>query len=178
MYDIILTGGLVVDGSGKQPYTANVCIEGGKIACITSETPEAKETVDVSGLAVTPGFIDTHSHADIAHLKDYPVYSQVAQGVTTEIAGNCGTSIMPAFPEKVEEMIKVFDESKITVDVTLPDVLNNSATMYVVAYNTDGEMIKLYLCTQIEASNQFDTVKDIASVKAFIWDANMVPLTK
>lgn len=72
----------------------------------------------------------------------------------------------------------VFDESKITVDVTLPDVLNNSATMYVVAYNTDGEMIKLYLCTQIEASNQFDTVKDIASVKAFIWDANMVPLTK
>ena len=100
MYDIILTGGLVVDGSGEKPYKANVCIRDGKIACITQENFPAKETVDVSGLAVTPGFIDTHSHADTAHLKDYPVYSQVAQGVTTEIAGNCGTSIMPAFPEK------------------------------------------------------------------------------
>ena len=106
MYDIILTGGLVVDGSGEKPYSANVCIQDGKIACITKELPEAKETVDVTGLAVTPGFIDTHSHADVAHLKDYPVYSQVAQGVTTEIAGNCGTSIMPAFPEKVEQMNK------------------------------------------------------------------------
>ena len=106
MYDIILTGGLVVDGSGEKPYKANVCIRDGKIACITQENFPAKETVDVSGLAVTPGFIDTHSHADTAHLKDYPVYSQVAQGVTTEIAGNCGTSIMPAFPEKVEEMNK------------------------------------------------------------------------
>ena len=106
MYDIILTGGLVVDGSGEKPYYANVCIRDSKIACITKELPAAKETVDVTGLAVTPGFIDTHSHADVAHLKDYPVYSQVAQGVTTEIAGNCGTSIMPAFPEKVEEMNK------------------------------------------------------------------------
>lgn len=106
MYDLILTGGLVVDGSGEKPYKGNVCIRDGKIACITEEIPEARETVDVTGFAVTPGFIDTHSHADTAHLSDYPVYSQVAQGVTTEIAGNCGTSIMPALPETLEDVNK------------------------------------------------------------------------
>jgi N-acyl-D-amino-acid deacylase len=104
MYDLVLTNGLVVDGSRGKPYTANVCIREGKIARITRDRVEALETVDVAGLAVTPGFIDTHTHSDTSHLRPYPVESQVAQGVTTELAGNCGTSVMPATAQRKEDL--------------------------------------------------------------------------
>lgn len=95
-YDLILSGGLVIDGTGRKPYVANVCVQDGKIACITTDTADAKEILDVSGLAVTPGFIDTHSHSDANLLLDAPTESKLAQGVTTEIIGNCGMSVLPA----------------------------------------------------------------------------------
>jgi len=104
MYDLILKGGLVVDGTRKAPYTANVCIADGKIAKITAEDAEAAEILDVTGLAVSPGFIDPHSHSDDFHMRGYPVESQLAQGVTTEIMGNCGTCVMPALEESFEEV--------------------------------------------------------------------------
>ena len=99
MYDLILRGGLVVDGTRSAPYTANVCVADGKIARITTEEAEAKEVLDVTGLAVAPGFIDPHSHSDDLHLRGGVLESQLAQGVTTEIMGNCGTCVMPALEE-------------------------------------------------------------------------------
>lgn len=106
-YDLILSGGLVIDGTGKKPYKANVCILDGKIARITTEKVEnAREILDVSGLAVTPGFIDTHSHSDANLLLDAPTESKLAQGVTTEIIGNCGMSVLPATEEHYEELDK------------------------------------------------------------------------
>ena len=105
MYDLILSGGLIVDGTRSKPYKANLCIANGKISRITTDpVTDAKEVLDVTGLAIAPGFIDPHSHADDAHLNDYPVESQLAQGVTLEIAGNCGTSVMPATEARMEEM--------------------------------------------------------------------------
>ena len=62
MYDLILRGGTVVDGKRSQPYAADICIREGRIARIAPEGgEEAREVVDVSGLAVAPGFIDIHS---------------------------------------------------------------------------------------------------------------------
>ena len=105
-YDLILSGGLVIDGTGNKPYVANVCVQDGKIARITTENVEAEEKLDVSGLAVAPGFIDTHSHSDANFLLDAPTESKLAQGVTTEIIGNCGMSVLPASEERFEEMDK------------------------------------------------------------------------
>ena len=105
-YDLILAGGLVVDGTGSKPYVANVCVQNGKIARITTEDLEANEILDVTGLAVAPGFIDTHSHSDANLLLDAPTESKLAQGVTTEIIGNCGMSVLPASEERFEEMDK------------------------------------------------------------------------
>ena len=103
MYDLILSGGLVVDGSRAKPYPANVCIKDGLIARITPEAvTDAEKVIDVTGRIVSPGFIDIHTHSDGSPLVDYICDSKIAQGVTTEIAGNCGTSCMPSSPEYLE----------------------------------------------------------------------------
>lgn len=100
MYDLILKNGLVADGSRAKPYRADICIQNGRIAKIAGQTDEkAKRVLDVAGLVVAPGFIDIHSHSDACPLVDYPVESKLCQGVTTEITGNCGISILPNTPE-------------------------------------------------------------------------------
>lgn len=105
MYDFILQGGTVVDGTGKPAYKADVAIKDGKIAEIAATiTGAAKEVIDVTGLAVTPGFIDIHSHSDTAFLKDGRCESKLYQGVTTEVAGQCGATIYPCPAEHMDNI--------------------------------------------------------------------------
>lgn len=96
MYDYILRGGMVVDGTGQPAIKADVAIKDGKIAEIGANiTGQAKEVIDVTCLAVAPGFIDIHSHSDTAFLQDERCESKIYQGVTTELAGQCGSTIYP-----------------------------------------------------------------------------------
>ena len=100
MYDLVLTGGTIVDGTRSKSYVADVCIKEGEIVEITEcFVGESKEMVDVAGKTVTPGFIDIHSHSDACPLVDYEPESKLYQGVTSEITGNCGISILPSTPE-------------------------------------------------------------------------------
>ena len=86
MYDLILRGGTVVDGTRSRPYAADVCIRDGRIARIAPDAgEEAREVVDVSGLTVAPGFIDIHSHSDACPLLSFQPESKLFQGITTEI---------------------------------------------------------------------------------------------
>lgn len=96
MYDLVLTGGLIVDGKRGKPYHANLCIRDGRIAKITTEPVSARETMDVTGLAVSPGFIDIHSHSDRIPFRERTPQAKIMQGVTTEVIGNCGSSILPS----------------------------------------------------------------------------------
>lgn len=105
MYDFILRGGTVVDGTGKPAYKADVAIKDGKIAEIAANiVGEAKEVIDVTGLAVAPGFIDIHSHSDTAFLKDGRCESKLYQGVTTEVAGQCGSTIYPCPDDRLDNI--------------------------------------------------------------------------
>ena len=100
MYDLVLTGGTIVDGTRAKAYQADVCIKDGKIAEITEHfAGESKSVVDVTGKTVAPGFINIHSHSDACPLVDYEPESKLYQGVTSEITGNCGISILPSTPE-------------------------------------------------------------------------------
>ena len=99
MYQIALKNGLVIDGSGAAPVRASVYVSGGRIARITPEDLPAGATVDASGLAVAPGFIDVHTHSDLSPFGAPRFESYVHQGVTTCLAGNCGTSFVPHLPQ-------------------------------------------------------------------------------
>jgi N-acyl-D-amino-acid deacylase len=94
--DRVLAGGLVVDGTGARAYPADVGLRGGRIAAIGRLAgAEVGERVDVTGLAVAPGFIDMHSHSDLTLLVCPGGDSKLLQGVTTEVVGNCGFSPAP-----------------------------------------------------------------------------------
>ncbi|MCQ1061296.1 amidohydrolase family protein [Photobacterium sp. ZSDE20] len=94
MFDIILKNGTVYDGTGSTPFIADVAIYEGRIVGIGGFT-EAIDVIDVTGLAVSPGFIDMHTHSDFTLLVNGNAESQVHQGVTTEVIGQCGFSSAP-----------------------------------------------------------------------------------
>lgn len=95
-YDFAITGGTVVDGTGSPRRTADVAIVGDRIAAIGPGPFPATETIDATGCIVAPGFIDLHSHADFTVLGHPGAETQLAQGVTTLVTGNCGLSPFPA----------------------------------------------------------------------------------
>ena len=95
-YDILLHNGTIVDGSGGASFKADLAIKGDRIAAIGDLTGNfAARRIDVSGLIVTPGFIDVHTHDDAALIIHPEMLPKLTQGVTTVIAGNCGISGAP-----------------------------------------------------------------------------------
>lgn len=100
MYDTIIKNGTVIDGTGNKRFKADIGILDGIIRIIGDLTQySALETIDASGLFVAPGFIDIHTHSDMALPLDSRSESQIRQGVTTEVVGNCGTSLAPTTDE-------------------------------------------------------------------------------
>lgn len=97
MFDTILRGGEIYDGSGRPPFAGDVGVKDGKIAALGRlADAQADVEIDVKGLAVSPGFIDIHTHSDFTLMVNGCAESQVHQGVTTEVVGQCGVSCAPA----------------------------------------------------------------------------------
>ena len=95
-FDTVIRGGLVVDGTGLAPFPADIGIVGDRIAAVGSiAADQGRRVLDVAGLHVSPGFIDIHTHSDFEILLYPTADSRVRQGVTTELAGNCGMSAAP-----------------------------------------------------------------------------------
>ena len=94
--DLIIQGGTIVDGTGRSGYLADIAVFEGRVAAIgTFDSLPGVACLDAHGLTVTPGFIDIHSHSDFTLLIDPRAISAIAQGVTTEVVGNCGHGCAP-----------------------------------------------------------------------------------
>jgi N-acyl-D-amino-acid deacylase len=108
MYDLLIKGGRIYDGSAMPSYHGDVAIENGKIADIGRLNSGAKRTLKVDGLAVSPGFIDPHTHLDAQLFWDPLGTSSCFHGVTSVVIGNCGLSLAPAQVENRDAMVKSF----------------------------------------------------------------------
>ena len=96
MFDLVISGGLLCDGTGGVPRRADLAVEGERIAAIGDLAgAEAVERFDASGMTVMPGFIDVHTHSDWQVLRDPGRDAALRQGVTTEIVGACGLGLFP-----------------------------------------------------------------------------------
>ena len=108
MYDLLVKGGRIYDGSAMPSYYGDVGISGGKIVEIGRLHGGAKRTLNVDGLAVAPGFIDPHTHLDAQLFWDPLGTSSCFHGVTSVVVGNCGLSLAPTKPEDRDAVIKSF----------------------------------------------------------------------
>ncbi len=106
-FDILITGGRVVDGSGLPWFRADVGVSGDRIAAVGQlGSASARLRLDAAGKAVAPGFVDAHVHGDLALLTDPAHEPAVRQGVTTYILGQDGVAMAPASPATLEYMCR------------------------------------------------------------------------
>jgi N-acyl-D-amino-acid deacylase len=125
VFNILIQNGTVYTGAGGAGEKLDIAVSGDAIAALGHFEPQqAEHVVDAAGMAVAPGFIDVHSHSDLSILANPLAESKVFQGVTTEIAGNCGISAAPLHREIVGELIESLEEP------LLPEAKWNSLSDY------------------------------------------------
>ena len=101
-HDIVIRGGELVDGTGADPVQGDLAIDDGSITAVGAVDGKGKQEIDARGLAVTPGFVDLHTHLD-AQIGWDPQMTPVSwHGVTTALLGNCGVTFAPCKPQDVE----------------------------------------------------------------------------
>ena len=107
LYDLLLKGGTVVDGTGRPGFMADVAITGDRIAAVEPSIAarNASKVIDANGFVVCPGFIDHHTHYDAQVLWDPLVTCSSWHGVTSIIMGNCGVGLAPCKPEDREALV-------------------------------------------------------------------------
>ena len=97
MYDTLISGATIVDGSGSAPYKANVALFGDRIVFIGKESiSRARLQIDGRSLVLAPGFIDIHTHTDLEALRNNRMTVRLMQGITTDVSGNCGIGTFPS----------------------------------------------------------------------------------
>jgi N-acyl-D-amino-acid deacylase len=127
MHHILIRGGTLFDGAGNPGFAGDLAIDGDRIVAAGRVTGAAHKTIDATGLAVAPGFIDIKTHSDFTLPINPKAESKVRQGVTTEIIGHCGFSVAPALPGKVEMLKDYLSPSAPWLpfrETNFPDYLN------------------------------------------------------
>ena len=101
-HDLVVRGGSIVDGTGREPYSGDLAISDGVITAVGEVDGRAKREIDARGAMVTPGFVDIHTHLD-AQIGWDPELTPVSwHGVTTALLGNCGVTFAPCKPQDKE----------------------------------------------------------------------------
>ncbi|MCX8026709.1 MAG: D-aminoacylase [Thermodesulfovibrionales bacterium] len=103
MFDYFIVNALCLDGTGSTAFKANLGITRDKISYIGDEVYESQNLINADGLLLTPGFIDTHCHSEFTLIADPRAHGRIAQGVTTEINGNCGLSAAPILGDCIKQ---------------------------------------------------------------------------
>jgi len=110
MYDVLITNGRIVDGSGEPAYAGDVAVANGKIAAVGKVDGPARQTLDARGQVVAPGFIDPHTHFDVQLLWDGAARPALEHGVTCVVPGNCSLSLAPLKAADRPALIGMFQQ--------------------------------------------------------------------
>lgn len=107
--DLILRGGLVVDGTGAEPFVADVAVTDGRICAVGEISAQGRQELDARGYVVTPGFVDIHTHYDGQVTWENRLVPSSSHGVTTVVMGNCGVGFAPCRRDQHDLLIRLME---------------------------------------------------------------------
>ena len=123
MTDLVIRNGTVIDGTGGDPFEADVAITNGKIAAIGKIAARGMEEIDARGMLVTPGFVDPHTHYDAQATWSSRITPSSWNGVTTTLFGNCGVGFAPCMPSQRDMLVKLMEGVEDIPEVVLTEGL-------------------------------------------------------
>ena len=109
MNDLVIRGGKIVDGTGKESFNGDIAMKDGVITEVGQVSGEAREEINADGRLVTPGFVDIHTHYDAQATWDPHLLPSGWHGVTTAVVGNCGVGFAPARPDQHQMLIELME---------------------------------------------------------------------
>jgi N-acyl-D-aspartate/D-glutamate deacylase len=122
-FDLVIRGGTVIDGSGAEPFEADIAVNGSTIAKIGDITGSGKEEIEANGAIVTPGFVDLHTHYDAQVTWSNEITPSSWNGVTTAVIGNCGVGFAPCKPQERDMLVKLMEGVEDIPEVVLTEGL-------------------------------------------------------
>ena len=184
-FDIIIRDGLVADGSGEEPFIADVAIKDGKIAAIGRVEGKGAEEIAAAGRLVTPGFVDIHTHYDGQVTWESRLSPSSGHGVTTVVMGNCGVGFAPCRPHQRDMLVRVMegveDIPELVMTEGIPwnwesfpeylDALEARRTDIDFAAQLPHSAVRVFVMGERGAAREPATAEDLASMRAIVREA-------
>ena len=188
MSDLVITGGIVVDGTGDPQRLADIAVSNGIITEVAepgSLAGSLTETIDATGLLVTPGFVDIHTHFDGQVTWDPLLTPTCWHGVTSVVMGNCGVGFAPVSPDRRDWLIGLMEGVEDIPGAALSegirwewetfseylDAVDRAPKMLDVAAQIPHGAVRAYVMGERGARNEPATSEDIAAMAAIVRDA-------
>ena len=185
MLNCLIKNGTVVDGTGQKPFVADVGIQGGRIAQIGQINEAAKETIDATGLWITPGFVDLHTHYDGQVTWDACFTPSIYHGVTTVVMGNCGVGFAPKRPGAEDDLVKLMEgvedipgaalhEGIVWNWESFPEYMNAlEATPHSLDFlvQVPHDPLRMYVMKERALAHELATPQDIEQMRALLREA-------
>lgn len=184
MYDLVIRNGKIVDGSGVPAFNGDIAIKDGKIAAVGGKVGVGRREIDASGMLITPGWVDIHTHYDGQVAWDPYLSPSCWHGVTTVMIGNCGVGFAPVQPGQEEYLISLMDSVEDIPTETLRagidfkwesfgqylDALSGMKRVLDVGTHVPHCAVRVYVMGERGANNEEATPEDIAGMAAVVRD--------
>lgn len=185
MYDLLIRNGKLIDGTGAPARLADIAVKDGRIAAVGQDLGPAARTIDASGLLVTPGFVDMHTHFDAQVTWDPYLTPSSWHGVTTAIMGNCGVGFAPVRPDRRPWLIGLMEGVEDIPGTALAegirwewetcpeylDAVERMPRALDVAAQVPHGAVRAYVMEERGARNEKPTQDDIEAMAALVREA-------
>lgn len=183
-YDLKITGGTIVDGTGAPAYRGDVAVKHGRIVALGTCPGNAARVIDAAGAIVTPGFVDLHTHYDGQVSWDADLRPSVNHGVTTAVIGNCGVGFAPVRPQDHDCLIRLMEGVEDIPGVALAEGLTwnwESFPDYMKAIDfphtidfaamVPHDPLRVYVMGERAVKGEAATAQDVATMRKLVREA-------